>query len=442
MKNKPTRWLVGALAWLFAAAALAQDAALERARQLVDSNQGKAAFELLLPLEQQRAGDPAYDYLLGIAANDAGQPTRAVFALERVLAVQPNHPQARAEIARAYFLMGENRAARQEFEAVKRSRPPAEVAATIDRFLSALDARERGREKGYTAYVEFAAGYDNNANAATSTSQFAVPLLPGITFTAAPGSTKESDQFVAIAAGVNGRMPLREALALIGSASIDQRRNSTLGRFDTGNLNAGFGLSLQRAENEFIVALQAQSYSVNDARFRDAAGVVGQWRRRIGTSDQVTGYVQRTRLDYPTQPLRDADRTVVGAAWAHAYGGRRGAIAFAGAYAGTEDERSSGVPEFGHDLVGLRIGGQMDLAETWTLIVSASYEDRRYGGPDPLFLVERHDKEFQLRVAARYALTKDWSLTPQVTYTNNDSNIVVSKYDRTLISVAMRYEFQ
>jgi tetratricopeptide (TPR) repeat protein len=87
------------------------DAVTDRAAALLKRGDAKAAYELLLPLESQRAGDPAYDYLLGIAALDAGDPERAVFALERVLAQQPDNALARAEIARAYYVMGEREAA-------------------------------------------------------------------------------------------------------------------------------------------------------------------------------------------------------------------------------------------------------------------------------------------------------------------------------------------
>src|SRR2546425_555431 len=83
------------------------DQITDRARLLLQEKNPQAAYRLLEPLESQRAGDPEYDYLLGIAALDSGERERAVFALERVLAVNPNHAQARAEIARAYFEMGE-----------------------------------------------------------------------------------------------------------------------------------------------------------------------------------------------------------------------------------------------------------------------------------------------------------------------------------------------
>src|SRR5687768_14775266 len=76
-----------------------EDAVLERALSLLKSQEYKKAYALLEPLETERAGDVHFDYLFGVAAIDSGNVTRGVFALERVLATQPNHSQARAEIA-------------------------------------------------------------------------------------------------------------------------------------------------------------------------------------------------------------------------------------------------------------------------------------------------------------------------------------------------------
>jgi outer membrane protein len=437
-------WRAGLLAGLLFAASnvLSQDATLDQARRLIDSRQPKEAFALLAPMEQQRAGDPEFDYLLGLAAVDSGQHTRGVFALERVLAVRPDHAQARAEIARAYFLMGENKAAREEFEAVRRSGPPAEAAATIDRFLDALTQRERavGRT-GATAFLEAGLGYDSNVNAATATTSFAVPLFPGLIFNLNPGSEKQSDDFWTLAGGVSGRLGLSDTVGLIGSASFDQRSNFDFDQFDTGSLNASGGLSVRRELDEFTLAAQFQSYSVDHERFRDAAGFVGQWRRSFSQYDQFTVYVQRARLTYPSQDARNADRTVLGGAWAHAYRGPRAAVAFAGFYVGKEDPRRPDVPHFGHDLWGLRAGGQIGITDRWLVSATLGYEDRSYGGPDPLFLADRHDKEVQLRLAAPYSFDRSWSVIPALTYTDNRSNIIVNDYQRTAISLSLRYDF-
>jgi outer membrane protein len=420
--------------------AFAQDATIARARQLLDSKQGKAAYELLAPLEQQRAGDADYDYLLGLAAIDAQQYTRAVFALERVLAVRPDHPQARAEIARAYFLMGENKTARKEFEQVKSLKPPAEVSTSIDRFLDALDARDRSRLVGITGYLEATFGYDDNANAATSSGSFAIPALGGLTFTLGNASLPQRDEFWTIGGGVSGRYGFDETWGLIGSASFEQRLNDTVTQFDTGSITASGGVRINRGVDEYTVAGQFQTYTVDYNRFREAAGIVGQWRRTIGVNDVVSAYLQQTRLSYPGQTFRNTDRTVIGGAWAHSYGGAT--AAFASIYGGKEDPTSANVGFVGHNLWGARVGGTYGLSEKWVLGATASYEDRKYLGADPLFVATRHDKETNLRVYGTYLITRDLSLTPAVSYTDNRSNIVVNAYNRTMVSVTLRYDFR
>ena len=180
------------------------DALTDRAGALLKRGDAKAAYELLLPLESQRAGDPEFDYLLGIAALDAGDPERAVFALERVLALQPNNHVARAEIARAYYVMGEREQARREFETVRAQAIPAEAKATVDRFLSAIAAAETTRIDGY---VELSLGYDSNVSSAIASSTIAIPAFGGAAFALAPSLRELGDQFFNIAGGVNFTTP-------------------------------------------------------------------------------------------------------------------------------------------------------------------------------------------------------------------------------------------
>lgn len=109
-----------AILLLFSLSAVA-DETLDRARTLLGQKNPVAAYELLAPLAEAREGEPEFDYVFGIAALDAGFVTEAVFALERVLAMDPGNDVARAEIARAYFLLGETETAKQEFNTVRDS---------------------------------------------------------------------------------------------------------------------------------------------------------------------------------------------------------------------------------------------------------------------------------------------------------------------------------
>lgn len=71
------------------AQAAGSDPVLTQADQLLSQRQAGAAFDLLAPLEDERAGDPDYDYLLGLAAIETGRGGIAAFAFERCLAVDP-----------------------------------------------------------------------------------------------------------------------------------------------------------------------------------------------------------------------------------------------------------------------------------------------------------------------------------------------------------------
>src|SRR5687768_6269331 len=104
---------------LLAFQAQAADAVMDQAYKHMQAGNAKAAYALLEPEETARAGDKDFDFLFALAALDVGQNTRAIFALERVLAADPNNARARAELGRAYLAVGEASAARVELNAVR-----------------------------------------------------------------------------------------------------------------------------------------------------------------------------------------------------------------------------------------------------------------------------------------------------------------------------------
>ncbi len=414
------------------------DQVLERAKRLLEQKQPSQAYEMLLPLEAERAGNPEFDYLLGIAALDSGHRERAIFALERVLAVQPNNALARAEIARAYLAVGEKDTARREFENVKRELIPAEARATIDRYLSAITAAETTQVQGY---IELGVGTDSNVNSATSNSQIALPAFGGLIATLNSAATSKSDNFTSVAGGVNFTRKLDDPWSMIGSVAGNAKFNQNEDQFDTDTLDGNLGARWAADANALTLAARLQTFEVDNSRYRDSRGLIGQWQHNLDGHRQVTGYMQYAQLRYPTQSIRDANRGIVGVAYAQAFSSRTSPVLFLSAYSGKEKEIADGVPHLGHKPAGIRIGGQFKPAEGWIVFGGVNYEERRYGGPEPIFLATRKDKQIDLRAGARYLFRAGTTVIAQVTGTDNRSNIDLYQFKRTIGAVSIRFDF-
>lgn len=416
----------------------AADAITDRARALLQRNDAPAAYKLLLPLEPQRAGDPEYDYLLGVAALDAGDPERAIFALERVLAVQPDNLQARAEIARAYMATGEREAAKREFQAVRTRPVPPEVRQTIDRFLSAIAAAERGRAD---AYLELAVGYDSNVNSATGMSTIAIPAIGNLAFTLNPSLTERDDRFINLLLGVNATSKIDEAWSVVGGIAAAYRQNLSEARFNTDATDASIGLRYRRGLEAITVGAQGQYFVVDARRYRTTSGLVAQWQHSFDERTQATVFAQHSALRYETQSVRDADRSVVGLAYAQAFSGEFAPAVFMSLYGGEEKEKNALFPHLGHELIGLRLGGQWRLGGPWSAFGSVSFERREYGGTEPLFLVSRVDEQTDANAGLSYLWRSGMTLRLQVSHTRNSSNVVLNDFDRTVVSLATRFNF-
>jgi predicted porin len=116
-------------------------------------------------------------------------------------------------------------------------------------------------------------------------------------------------------------------------------------------------------------------------------------------------------------------------------------VLFTTLYFGEERERASGVPHLGHELWGVRAGGQLRLGQGWSVFGNASYEERSYGGAEPVLLATRKDKQMDLAAGVSYLLRPNTTLIGQLAYTDNNSNIVLYEFDRTVATLSVRFNF-
>lgn len=173
---------MAAIGRIFFAAALLAVASLPAAANpvaeataLIAQGRFIEAIELLDPAANSR-DRPAHNtvFLYGMAAIGAaerpGLPEeerdalldRAIAAFHAVLVRDPGLSRVRLELARAFFLKGEDELATRHFEHVLAGEIPPPVAANIRRFLHIIRARKR-----WTSHLGFALAPDSNLNGAS-----------------------------------------------------------------------------------------------------------------------------------------------------------------------------------------------------------------------------------------------------------------------------------
>lgn len=430
--------LTVALALTPLARAADTDPLLAQADQLLARGQAQAAFDLLAPLEDERAGNPDYDYLLGLAALETGQGGIAAFAFERCLAVDPKNGPCRVQMARTHLALGENGSARIELETVKASAPPREVDELVSRYLGTVARREAGERRRVAAHVQAGMGYDSNVTSTTEQTQIAIPSLGGLPFTLTGVSTKQEDPFAQAEAGLSVDQALSPAWRLQAGASLAARQYQDVEAFSSLASDASVGLTRSVGANTMGMRLHAQDYRLDEEGYRSVYGASLQYQHSLDDTAAASVYAQGSHLDYHLGNP-DADRFTVGVGYSRLLGADRASALYAGLYAGNEDSEST-LPGYDQDFAGLRLGGSHALDARLALTASLSLEQRRFDGADITFQVEREDTATDLNLGAILQLRDRLSLRPAYTYTRSDSNAVLSDYERHLVAIDLRLD--
>lgn len=419
----------------------AQSDLLGEAAELLRRQDPAGAYSLLVTQEPARAGEPRFDYLLGVAALDSGHVTRAIFALERAVAVSPGDARARAELARAYLVAGETDSARSELNEVRRSRLPEDVDAAIDRVLGLIEQLAPDHRRRFSGYVEFGGGHDTNVNSATNQGEFAIPAFGGLLFKSGAESLRQRDEFGSLAGGLSVSQPLDAQWKLVAATNVRATANRHVHEMSSDLADATLAVIHTDGASSQTVALQNSTAWVDSRVYRSANGVSLQWQRQLDPASQASAFAQWSRQEYAGQVERNTDRSLVGLGYARSVS-PIDTLLFGSAYAAAERARDAASDFNGHHALGLRLGAEHRLGARSVAFLEWQHERRNYGGTDPLFDVRRSDRQDDLTAGLRFTSAAGWQLVPLVRHTRAASNVVLYDHTRTIFQVALRKEFQ
>ena len=231
---------------------------------------------------------------------------RAITEFRAMLVVDPRLVRVRLELARAFFLKGEDTLARRHFEQVLAGKPPAAVALNVNRFLNIIRARKR-----WSVRVGAALAPDSNISAQTREGTIVIdtPLgrLP-FTYTGAP---PKSGIGIALWAGGEYQYPLDRRWRLRAGGDISRRdyRGSQFDRMTVSGL-LGPRWLIGRASEASLLASARQSWLSEEEDWRDL-GIRTEARHRIdrrttahlNVSRHERRYEGRSWLDGPVTDL-------------------------------------------------------------------------------------------------------------------------------------------
>ena len=439
--------------------AAAWAAAADEMRGLLEQNKAQEAYQLGRA-SPDMLGDPAFDFFYGIAAIDAGHAGEGVLALERYILVFPGNGDARFQLARGYFILGEDQRARDEFEALLPNSAGKQKIA-IERYLDAIRARESRYQPTAKTYVEAGAGVDTNINAGLNSG--VTPLIPGLGVLAAVSpnsiSAREQDTFLTASAGVQGNYPVSPGTSYYVAGGIDARRylGSDNDIFGQHSLGAAGGVSLLSEKNLYKAgAFLSQSW-VDNQSYLLSYGLNGEWNHQFDQFNRLTLGAQLARFDYDDMYVylnknktggsvlsvltdRNSDFIGLSGAWAHAITMPYQPVVTVSANYG-EERNQRNRADLSRDIYGVRVSFAMTPAERWGVGAGVSYQENKYRDPFTTGSVDRHDTSWSLDGSVSYFYTQQFSVRAEAQILDQGSNIGLFRYNREVVSVKARYEY-
>jgi hypothetical protein len=410
------------------------DPVLAKADQLLKQRQPQEAFNLLAPLEDERSGQPDYDYLYGLAALETGKPGVAAFAFERCLAVDPRNGPCRVMMARTHMAMGEHKSARAELQSVQDSNPPTEVQNLVAQYMGTVSKLEAREKRRVAYYAQLGTGYDSNVTSTATDTQIAAPGI-GVIIPLAPVATKQEDLFLQADAGATLEHSTSPAWTLLADASIATRAHDDVDTFNSLAVNGSFGAAWRQGADTIVTRVQLQDYQLDNDPFRSLYGIVGQYQHAFSDDVAVSAFGHVAHLDNHVGS-DDSDRYTLGTGYSRAL--NSSLAVYGSLYAGQELAENFDFQS--QTFYGLRLGGSQGVREDLRLTASLSLEQRDFDDINPFFQETREDTALDLSLGAIWKLGQKLSVRPAYTYTNSESSVVVSDYDRHVVAIDLRYE--
>jgi len=405
-------------------------------KSLISQGQYQKAYQLAVANLAEWEGDPAFDLQYAVAAIDSQRVSEGVFALERVIFLEPQNYLAKLELARGYYLLQQFDKSKQLFLEVKKVNPPIAVTQRIDKYLVLISNKTTIPPTKNTSFVEVWAGYDSNLNSGPDDQTNLVIL--------SSDALGQSDTYNQVRVGVNVEHAYSPDATLLFGVRADMRLYHSEDEQDYTNLSFNGGHLWKMDDQQLQLDFVFQKYFLDHEQYRDLLGVSGQWSKQLSRNSVVKAFAGANSLTYDDAQWRDALQLNTGFTYLYAGTGNWQPLYFIGGFVGNETPEESGILADGQvDRVfwGGNLGVQLTPINDLKITPSFTYQNSDYAREDWIYAVKRSDKYMLLNFNLEWVLNSGWTLLGNYSFTKSDSNIELYEYDRQQIMLGLRYNF-
>jgi tetratricopeptide (TPR) repeat protein len=439
MRKKLISILVATLLSCPVAFAQTDDATLVKADAMIKEGKAADAFALLEPLEAKLAGNATYDYLLATAALQAGNPSRATFIYERILAINPEFIGVRADMGRAYYQMGDLARAKLEFESILQiSNLPPDLRSTVETYLAALGQVEGGQKRIIVGYTEIGFGRDTNVLGQASSK--IVSIANGQSIALSANDLKRPDNYLSYGMGAELIETLGEGLGAYVGGDLRGREHNKIDPADNFSLDGRIGLQYATGNHLWRGGVTRGRYTLDNTSTRDSTGVNLDWRYLVDSQNQFTlgGITQALRYLPGASRGEDFNLYMLNAAWTHVITPTTiGVLTLTGGSEDAKAGRSDGDKTFW----GARATFQHSFSNQLGTFFTAGFQRGDYSQYNTSYGVERQDELSDAALGFVWYLPDRWTVRPLLSYTKNRSNADIYTYSRRDASVVLRKDF-
>ena len=406
-------------------------------KQLIDAEKFHEAYLLANSYLEEKEGDADFDLQYGVAAVDSGNVSEGVFALERVVFLQPDNLVARLELARGYYQLEQYERAKRLFEQVLKHQPPANVRQRIVQYLALIESETAFPITRFTSFVELWAGYDSNINSGPDSQTDVVTLTSD--------ALGRGDGFNQLVAGAGIEHRYADNARLDFSIAADLRNYHSESEQDYRSIQVSGSHTWLMPDQQFQLGFSIQAYSRDSGRYRDMLSIDASWTRQLSEQSVFKLFGGISLLEYTDQSWRDSTLTSVGGSYLLLGEGSWSPLYFAGLFVGQEKPQTPGVlanADVDRLLYGSNVGVQLSPLNDLTVTPMLTYQASDYAGEHWIYGVKREDDYTTVNLNLEYQLDEALTVLGKFSYSQADSNIELYEYDRDQALLGLRYQFK